>query len=281
MPDINALRSFVLAAETLNFSEVAARRNTMQSAVSAHIAKLEEELTCTLFSRGRGQAMYLTAEGQAFLAYARRILALSDESVDAMRSARSRRIVRLGTTVTMAMSVLPMALRLFSKARPDVQIHVQCDRSDALLGRLDQDEIDVAFMMDQGRRMGRDFVEGVPLVWAGGDGFVLEPTDDVPLAFLTDGRDLRRYAFEALDKVGRTGYLAHLSPAPVGVRAFIQADLALTLMPDVSVTPPLRIFGREIGLPDLKPIALALYRGKGVTSSDVDDLSETLQALVR
>ncbi|MEM6492028.1 MAG: LysR family transcriptional regulator, partial [Pseudomonadota bacterium] len=72
--DLNALASFVAAAETLNFSRAAERRNTVQSAISAQIGKLEAELDCRLFDRGRGRAMRLTARGEALLAYARRIL---------------------------------------------------------------------------------------------------------------------------------------------------------------------------------------------------------------
>lgn len=276
MPDLNALRSFVLAAETLNFSAAADRRNTVQSAVSAHIRKLEAELQRPLFVRGRGQAMHLTPEGEAFAVYARRILSLSEEAVEAIRTAQSRRIIRLGTTVTLALSVVTQALRDFSDARGDVQIHIQCDRSDALLARLDADEIDLAFMMDQGKRPGRDFVGPVPLVWAAGPGFRLERTDDVPLAFLADGRDLRHYAFEALDRIGRRGYIAHLSVHPIGVRAFVLAGLAATVMPEGAVTPSLYVPDAALALPPLKHVAFAAYRRAGTESADLNLLSELL-----
>ncbi len=276
MPDLNALRSFVVAADTLNFSRAAERRNTVQSAISAHIAKLEEELGRTLLERGRGQSMHLTPEGEAFAIYARRILGLTDEAVETIRSVRSLRIIRLGTTVTLAQSVVVDALRSFAQANRDVQIHIQCDRSDALLARLDAGEIDLAFMMDQGRRPGRDFVENMPLVWAAGQGLALDRSDDVPLVFLTDGRDLRGYAFDALDRVGRVGYLAHLSPHPIGVRSFVLADLALTVMPHVSVTPPLVTLGEAEGLPLLKSVALSLYRKAGFASGELDAFSATI-----
>lgn len=264
MRDLNALESFVIAAETLNFSEAAARRHTVQSAVSAHVRKLEEELACVLFSRGRGRTMQLTPEGAAFLVYARRILGLSDEAVKALRGARGRRTIRLGTTVTLALSVLPRTLRDFAQITPDVQIQIQCARSDALLAMLEAGEIDLAFMMDQGRRPGRDFVESTNLVWVAGPGFEeLPKTEDVPLVFLTDGRDLRSYAFEALDRAGRNGFLAHLSPHPIGVRAILQAGLALTVMPQVTVDTPLQVLDEAHGLPSLKSVALSLYRTIG------------------
>lgn len=280
MLDLNALHSFLLAAETLNFSRAAQRRNTVQSAVSAHITKLEAELDRTLFERGRGQTMRLTAEGQAFAVYARRILGLADEAVETIRNARTLHTIRLGTTVTLAQSVVVEALRLFARDHRDVQIHIECNRSDALLAQLDADEIDLAFMMDQGRRPGRDFVADMPLVWAAGPGLHLERSEDVPLVFLTDGRDLRGYAFDALDRAGRVGYLAHLSPHPIGVRSFVLADLALTVMPKASVTEPLVTLGGEHGLPPLKSVALSLYRKAGFANEALDAFSAMIQCQV-
>lgn len=280
MPDFNALQSFVVAADTLNFSRAAERRNTVQSAISAHVSKLEAELGRTLLQRGRGQTMRLTPEGQAFVIYARRILGLTDEAVETIRNARGLRTIRLGTTVTLAQSVVVDALRQFAQAHRQVQIHIQCNRSDALLAQLDADEIDLAFMMDQGKRPGRDFVENMPLVWAAGQGLQLDPCEDVPLAFLTDGRDLRGYAFDALDRAGRAGFLAHLSPHPVGVRAFVLADLALTVMPEVSVTAPLVTLGKDDGLPPLRSVALSLYRKPGFANDELDAFSSVIHGQV-
>lgn len=277
MVDQNALRSFVLAAETLNFSVAAEQRNTVQSAVSAHIAKLEADLGRQLFVRGRGKAMSLTPEGASFLLYARRILALSEEAVQAIQTAHSRRILRLGTTVSLALSLLPDVLSRFAAAQPDIQIHVGCERSDGLLAQLDRDEIDVAFMMDQGRRAERCFVHSQPLVWAAGDGFELSGDEVVPLAFLADGRDLRHYALEALDAAGRQGTIAHLSTHPIGVRAFVQAGLAVTVMPISTVVAPLKVVPPEIGLPPLAPIALSAYRQSGKTDEAVSLLAGLLE----
>lgn len=280
MLDMNALQSFVVAADTLNFSRAAELRNTVQSAISAHIAKLEDELGRTLLERGRGQTMRLTPQGQAFAIYARRILVLSDEAVETIRNARSLRTIRLGTTVTLAQSVVVDALRDFACANADVQIHIQCNRSDGLLAQLDADEIDVAFMMDQGKRPGRDFVENMPLVWAAGQGLELDPLADVPLVFLNDGRDLRGYAFDALDRAGRVGFLAHLSPDPIGVRSFVLADLALTVMPKASVTAPLVTMGQEDGLPPLKSVALSLYRKAGFANDELDAFTAMIHSHV-
>ncbi|MET1413124.1 LysR family transcriptional regulator [Roseibium sp. HPY-6] len=281
MLDLNCLESFVVAAETLNFTDAAQRRNTVQSAISNHVRKLEDDTGRTLLERGRGQTMRLTPEGHALLTYARRILSLTDEALTTVKNSRFPWAIRLGTTVTLAQSVLPPVLNAFSKHEPDVQIHIQCERSSTLSERLDARDIDVAFMLDQGKRAERIFAESTPLVWAGSATFDPQASAEVPLVFLTDGRDLRRHAFDALDRAGRTGHIAHQSPHPIGLRAFVLAGLALTVMVKPAVTPPLKAFGPEDGLPPLATSVLSLYRHSRYSAKETDTLAQLLNAAIK
>lgn len=281
MPDLNSLESLVVTAETLSFTETAERRNTVQSAVSAHIRKLETEIGKPLFERGRGQQMSLTPDGRVFVAYARRILSLTDEAVTTVKNTRFRSTIKLGTTVSLAQSVLPRVLPRFSRQAPDVQIHIACDRSNALLQRLDSGEADIVLMHDQGKTPARLFAESTPLVWAGARGFMPEEWPEIPLAFLTDGRDLRRQAFEALDRAGRAGFIAHQSVDPTGLRSFVLAGLALTVLAAPAIAPPLQTFGSDHGLPPLAPSVLSLYRSSRIPDNETDTLVQLLSEEIR
>ncbi|MGH1465464.1 MAG: LysR family transcriptional regulator [Cognatishimia sp.] len=279
--DLNTLRTFLRVAQDLNFTTVAQKRNTVQSAISAQIKKLEDALGQPLLERGRGKTMRLTPEGEAFLVYARRILALSEEATETVRTAHSREILRLGTTVTLAMSIVSDILRAFAIQRPDVQIQIQCDRSDSLLQRLEDGEIDIAFMMDQGRHTLRRFIHSMELDWVCSDPFQLPSTGPIPLAFLTDGRDLRQYALKALDDAGLRGHVSHLSPHPIGVRSLVQAGLALTVMPRKTIAMPLVSAAPSLALPKLSPVALAAYHAprEGLTSAGI--LLAQLEAAIK
>jgi DNA-binding transcriptional LysR family regulator len=279
--DLREVQTFVLVAEELSFTAVAARQNTVQSAISAQIKKLETTLGQCLISRGRGQSMSLTADGQAFLVYARRILALSKEAVETAQTVNSRQVLRLGTTVTLAMSIVAETLGAFARQRPDVQIQIQCDRSDRLLQMLEEGDIDVALMMDQGRHSFRKFVHSMDLYWACAPQFVMPSEGPIPLAFLTDGRDLRRYALRALDAAGLKGRVSHLSPHPVGVRALVQAGLALTVMPSRTIKSPLVPAGKVLGLPSLSPITLSAYKETREGLNGDDLLIDQLAAACR
>lgn len=279
--DLVSLESFVVVAENLSFSKAAERRHTVQSAVSAHIAKLEATLGVILFDRGRGQRVQLTTEGEVFLSHARRILNLSSEAIDAVRVAKTQPTIRLSTTVTLALSIIPKALSKFSESYPEVQIQISCDRSDALIRQFDAGLCDIAFMMDQGKRSSRVFVENSPLSWVSGPEFELDLSADIPLAFLTDGRDLRRFALEALDRVGRRGVITYTSPHPVGVRAFLCANLALSVMPRIAINSPLSIRGAEEHLPRLKNVAHSLYQQPHVSGPEVEALSSIVHILAK
>ena len=76
-------------AEHGTFSSAAKSLHTVQSNISAHVARLEHELGTTLVDRGSGR---LTQEGTAVVARARRIQA----ELDAIRSD----VARLGTELT-------------------------------------------------------------------------------------------------------------------------------------------------------------------------------------
>lgn len=281
MPDLNSLESLIIASETLSFTETAERRHTVQSAVSAHIRKLEAEVGKPLFERGRGQQMSLTPDGQVLVAYARRILSLTDEAVTTVKNARFRSTIKLGTTVSLAQSVLPRVLRRFSLQEPDVQIHIACARSNALLQHLDAGEADIVLMHDQGKTPSRIFAESTPLVWVGAEGVIPAHWTDVPLAFLSDGRDLRRQAFEALDRAGRAAYIAHQSPDPAGLRAFVLAGLALTVMAEPAAALPLQVLGTEHGLPPLAATVLSLYRSSRFPIHGTDMLVQLLNEEIR
>lgn len=279
--DLKTLTTFTLVAQHLNFTIVAEQRNTVQSAVSAQIRKLEASLGQPLLSRGRGKTMHLTPEGEAFLVYARRILVLSEEAAETVRTAHSRQILKLGTTVTLAMSIVSDALKAFAAQRPDVQIQIQCDRSGNLLQLLENGEIDIAFMMDQGRHSLRSFVHSMDLEWVCSEGFHLPTEGPIPLAFLTDGRDLRQYALKALDNVGLRGHVTHLSPHPIGVRSLVQAGLALTVIPRQTIVEPLVPAAQTLGLPKLSPVALAAYCAPREKLSSADLLLTRLEVASR
>src|SRR5258706_16318386 len=80
------LRYFIGIAEDLSFSRAAERLRVAQSALSRQVRDLEDELQVQLFKRDKRRAS-LTAAGEVFLVKARKLVAESQQAVEAARSA--------------------------------------------------------------------------------------------------------------------------------------------------------------------------------------------------
>ena len=74
------LRIFREVAREKSISKAAEKLNYVQSNVTAHIKRLEEELGTTLFTR-HGKGVTITLDGEKLLNYADSILELLDRAV--------------------------------------------------------------------------------------------------------------------------------------------------------------------------------------------------------
>ncbi len=145
--ELRHLRYFVALAEAKSFGRAAAVLGIAQPALSQQIRKLEDEMDVVLFTRGNDGA-HLTAAGEAFLAGARASLAGAAEAVKRLRRAGRGECGRLniGFIGSSADNLIPAALRLFAKERPDVEISLIETDLAQLLGCFEREELDVAFV---------------------------------------------------------------------------------------------------------------------------------------
>ncbi len=146
-PSLSALEMFRSVAKEGSILAAAARLNRVQSNVSTRIRQLEEQLGTTLFRRG-ARGLTLTDEGRLLLRYADRLIALSDEAQEALRSAAPNGEFRVGTMESTAASRLPKILSAYHARFPDVGIHLETDTAGGLTRRLNGGEIDAAFIAE-------------------------------------------------------------------------------------------------------------------------------------
>ncbi|MDH6138986.1 DNA-binding transcriptional LysR family regulator [Kitasatospora sp. GP30] len=117
--DLEAVRTFVAAADAGRFQDAAVDLAITQQAVSRRIATLEGELGVRLFTRtARGSV--LTIDGQAFLPHARELLRSAERAVASVRPGqRALRVDVIG------MRIAPAALlREFHRAHPEIELDV-------------------------------------------------------------------------------------------------------------------------------------------------------------
>ena len=126
-PEVNRsgeMEVFVRAVELGGFSLAARDLRMTPSAVSKLVARLERRLGARLINRST-RKLLLTAEGQAFLERAHRVLADLDEAERAVTAgAVPRGLVRVNCNVPFGLHrLLPLVPR-FTAAHPDVRLDI-------------------------------------------------------------------------------------------------------------------------------------------------------------
>jgi len=258
--DLDLVRTFVAVAEARSFTRAGERLGRTQSAVSLQIRRLEDRLGRQLLSRDP-RHVTLSAEGEAFLPEARRLLRLNDDIVGRLTEGDVEGEVRLGSPEDFATVHLPEILGEFAKAHPRVTLTVTCDLTLNLLDRLRDGALDLALVKreplgpDLGVRVWRE-----SLVWAAADPGVLERSETASLVVAPSPCVYRRRAISALEKAGRPWRIGYTSPSLAGQHAALRAGLGVTVLPRDMTPPDLAVLGPESGLPPLADAEIALMR---------------------
>ncbi len=145
--ELKAIRLFLSLADELHFGRAAKRSGVTQSVLSVQIKRLEDLLEAPLFVRST-RDVRLTAAGATFREEAHGILRRVDQATRATKAtaAGSGRLIRIGITAAVELSILMDRIAAFRAARPDIQVHIR------ELGTVDQEtalgtgEIDIGIL---------------------------------------------------------------------------------------------------------------------------------------
>jgi DNA-binding transcriptional LysR family regulator len=138
------LRALVEFADTGSIRAAAARLVVTESSVSSAISLLAAEIGVPLLARdGRGVA--LTAAGDRYAEYARRILGLHDEAVVAARGEADPEAgsVRIAAVTTAGEHLLPALLTSFRAAYPRATLGLEVAPRDVVWPMLTRHEVDL------------------------------------------------------------------------------------------------------------------------------------------
>ena len=141
--EIRHLQALVGIAEYGSFSAAADALGTVQSNVSAHVARLERELGAPVVDRSSGR---LTEEGEIVVARARRMLVEMDALVADDSAMRQEVVgtVRAGMIGTTGRWLVPRLFAMLRERHPGVQMTVADGTSASLEPRLLSGQLDLA-----------------------------------------------------------------------------------------------------------------------------------------
>ena len=141
--DLRQLKALLAVADQGSFTGAADALNTVQSNVSAHVARLEREVGAVLVDRATGQ---LTEEGAAVAARARRVGVELEALVGDLAALRDEvaGTVRIGMVGTTARWLAPRLLEVAASRHPKLYLIVVDGISSALEPQLATGQLDLA-----------------------------------------------------------------------------------------------------------------------------------------
>jgi DNA-binding transcriptional LysR family regulator len=289
--EIRHLKALVSVSEHGSFSGAADALGTVQSNVSAHVARLERELGTALVDRSAGR---LTAEGEVVAARAYRILG-EIEAVSADLGALREEVggtVRIGMIGTTARWITPVLLADLSDRHPNLRLVVADGTTSGLEPQLAAGRFDMAVLTlpVPGRDLTFESLFEEDLV-------LVVPVEEDPLVGVSRIAlaDLGR--FELLLPAPGTAFRAEIDSAirPAGIRLRPRAELdgvrllaSLTfegygpaILPATAVPPHLRPRFRLVGIDDLPPRHVVLaQRTRGMPTAGARAVIQTLRQVL-
>jgi DNA-binding transcriptional LysR family regulator len=269
---IEILRSFVTILDTSSFTQAAAAMGLTQSAISAQMKRLQNILADELFVR-QPTGVMLTKRGELVAAFARRIIALTDQLL-----ALNAQDLRIGMPSLYSKALLR---KLTEKcAQLGLQnLQYRFDASGSLIKQLEARHLDVALAFSPASRPDARRSWSYRMVWVTSRDFVHDPSKPIPwLSWPGSTTDeLAAIAF----RNSRVQYqTVSISADQTSATESVYAGLGFRLMPYNYVPRDLKIIEQGV-LPDVADIHVCILVNEDNESEGARSLVELLQEIVR
>lgn len=144
--DINIARTFLEIVKSGSFVSAAANLNLTQTAVSARIRVLEDQLDRPVFVRNKAGAK-LTPAGETFFRYATTLVQVWERARRAVALPPGRQsVITLGCEFSLWSPLLRHWLLWMRRESPDVAVSAQIDTADRLMAQVQDGSLDVAVL---------------------------------------------------------------------------------------------------------------------------------------
>jgi LysR family transcriptional regulator, hydrogen peroxide-inducible genes activator len=148
LPSWVQLQYAIAVEKHRHFGKASKSCHVSQPTLSQQLQKLEDEVGIILFDRTK-KPILATPEGKRFLEQARNVLREQEKLLHVARQSRSGTLsgeFRLGIIPTVASELLPLFLKSFSKAFPEVDLYIEEMKTESILHELSADRLDGAIL---------------------------------------------------------------------------------------------------------------------------------------
>jgi DNA-binding transcriptional LysR family regulator len=259
--DLIYLKSFLEVARCQSFTKAAENLGYVQSSVTTHIQKLENEYGVVLFERF-GRSMRLTSAGDQLRETFERILTMLDDSKHLI-SRQVKGHLQIGTIESLIAFFLPPVFQRFRQSFPQISMQVHPLPEAAIVQGVRAGELDLGIMLHT--RFEDDDLEILmireePLVLVADPKHPLHEAETLDVAALagqsyiaTELGCTYRAAFERLlNRHGVEYRIQHEFGSLEAIKQCVSFGLGIGLLPRISVIRELEE-GRLISLPFQHP----------------------------
>lgn len=279
---LDLLRTYVAVCRQGSLNRVAMQTGRTQSALSMQMRRLESLLERRLFQR-TGRGVVPTADGELFLSYATRILALGDEAADRLQDTAISGSVRIGLAEEIATATLSAALGRLHRAHPDIHLDVVVNDSLALGTLWSDDALDVMIAPTSAVTADALTTWNVELQWVCATDYAPDPERPLDLVAFAPSCLWRRRMIDALAAQGREHRVTFTSQSVTALHAAIESGLGIGVLPPESIgAATMRTLDESTGVPAPLLVQYGLYardRRTAVVDAAVDGLLEGVQGM--
>ncbi|ADU39171.1 LysR family transcriptional regulator [Variovorax paradoxus] len=268
--DLEQLRTLAAVIDAGSLTAAAPRVFLSQSSVSEQMRKLEERAGQSLLTRSKA-GVAPTEAGTRLLAYARRILALSDEAFRDLHGETLQGELRLAVTDYFRPGDLTQLLGRLGESYPQVRLNVSILKSDALRAAYAHGDFDVGLAMDiagassssaSAQAAKGSLIRRESLAWLGATGLRVTRGEPVRLLALPDTCSLHQFTVALLRRRRVPYVLAHVASGVAGLQSALAAGLGVACLNESAVCEGVTRLAPPHGLPALPKVAFQLLPGR-------------------
>jgi LysR family transcriptional regulator, hydrogen peroxide-inducible genes activator len=265
--NLRDLKYLVSVAKEQHFARAAKSSFVSQPTLSMQIKKLEDELGVQIFERSQ-KSFLVTKVGKEILAKAEIILREAEEIKNIARNSKDpfSGELRIGAFPTLASYFFPKILGKISKKLPKLKLFLVEEKTEVLLQKLQEGEIDAAFIAlpIEARDFQVEEIFSEPFLLAVPKNHALAKNKKIQaknlknqkLMLLEDGHCMRSQALEVCDIVGAFEQQDFKASSLETLRQMVEIGVGITLMPEIAIRKDDKIAYLEISNAPKRTIGL-------------------------
>lgn len=244
--NIRDLKYLVAVAKEQHFARAAKKSFVSQPTLSMQIKKLEDELGVQIFERSKNNFL-VTAIGKEIIKKAEIILHEAEEIKNISKNSKDpfAQELRIGAFPTLASYFFPQLIAKISKKLPKLKLLLIEEKTEILLQKLQNGEIDAAFIampagdekLESQKIFSEEFLLATPQNHALAKKKKIQTKDlqGSELMLLEDGHCLRNQALEACSLLGAFERQDFRASSLETLRQMVINGNGLTLIPEIAV----------------------------------------------